>query len=76
MRVVYTAKFLRQFDAAPAEVLRAFRKQISLLVENLRHRAIHPSVQKNTMRHAISGKPGLQARGASTSESRMMFTRF
>jgi mRNA interferase RelE/StbE len=41
MRVVYTAKFLRQFDAAPAEVQRAFRKQVSLLVENLRHPSLH-----------------------------------
>lgn len=41
MRVVYTAKFLRQFDAAPAEVQRAFRKQVSLLVESLRHPSLH-----------------------------------
>jgi len=33
MRVIYAANFARQFDAVPAEVQRAFRKQVSLLVE-------------------------------------------
>jgi mRNA interferase RelE/StbE len=37
MRVIYSATFARQFDAAPVEVQRAFRQQVSLLVENLRH---------------------------------------
>jgi hypothetical protein len=37
MRVIYSANFARQFDAVPAEVQRAFRKQVSLLVEKLRH---------------------------------------
>jgi mRNA-degrading endonuclease RelE of RelBE toxin-antitoxin system len=40
MRVIYSANFARQFDAVPAEVQRAFRKQVSLLVENLRHPAL------------------------------------
>ncbi len=37
MRALYTARFIRQLDAAPAEVQRAFRKQLTLLLENLRH---------------------------------------
>jgi bifunctional DNA-binding transcriptional regulator/antitoxin component of YhaV-PrlF toxin-antitoxin module len=32
--------------------------------------------QRNMIRHAISGKPGLLARGGSISESRMTLTRF
>ena len=41
MRALYTAKFTRQLDAAPANVQRAFRKQLSILLQNLRH----PSLQ-------------------------------
>jgi mRNA-degrading endonuclease RelE of RelBE toxin-antitoxin system len=41
MRVIYSANFARQFDAVPAEVQRAFRKQVSLLVEKL----CHPSLR-------------------------------
>ncbi len=37
MRALYAARFVRQLDAAPAEVQRAFRKQLTLLLENLRH---------------------------------------
>lgn len=37
MRALYTAKFTRQLDAAPANVQRIFRKQLSLLLWNLRH---------------------------------------
>ncbi len=37
MRALYTAKFTRQFDASPANVQRAFRKQLPLLLQNLRH---------------------------------------
>jgi len=37
MRALYTARFIRQLDAAPAEVQRAFRKQLTLLLGNLRH---------------------------------------
>jgi len=37
MRALYTAKFTRQLDAAPANVQRAFRKQLPLFVHNLRH---------------------------------------
>jgi hypothetical protein len=36
-RAAYTAKFVRQLDAAPADVQRAFRKQLSLLLRDLRH---------------------------------------
>ena len=37
MRALYTAKFTRQLDAAPANVQRAFRKQLTFLVDDLRH---------------------------------------
>ncbi len=37
MRALYTAGFVRQLDAAPANIQRAFRKQLSLLLGNLRH---------------------------------------
>jgi plasmid maintenance system killer protein len=37
MRALYTAKFARQFDAAPVNVQRSFRKQMSFLLQNLRH---------------------------------------
>jgi hypothetical protein len=37
MRALYTAKFVGQLDAAPVEIQRAFHKQLSLLLEHLRH---------------------------------------
>jgi hypothetical protein len=37
MRVVYTRKFVRQFDAAPRAVQEPTRKQIAYLLQNLRH---------------------------------------
>ncbi len=37
MRALYSARFIRQLDAAPAEIQRAFRKQLSLLLHNLHH---------------------------------------
>jgi mRNA-degrading endonuclease RelE of RelBE toxin-antitoxin system len=37
MRALYTAKFTRQLDAAPPDIQRLFRKQLLLLLQNLRH---------------------------------------
>jgi hypothetical protein len=65
MRVIYSAKFARRFDAAPAEVQRAFRKQVSLLVENLRH----PSLRAKKYDQARDiWQARLQALGGSISE--------
>jgi mRNA-degrading endonuclease RelE of RelBE toxin-antitoxin system len=37
MTVRYSKQFLRRYAAAPAEVRKAFDKQIKLLLENLNH---------------------------------------
>ncbi len=37
MRVRYSQRFLRQYASAPAEVRKAFEKQIGFLLENLNH---------------------------------------
>lgn len=41
MKFLYSARFLKQYSAAPATVQKAFDKQLKLLLENLRH----PSLQ-------------------------------
>lgn len=37
MKLVFSPRFLKQYQAAPPEVQRAFDKQAKLLVQNLRH---------------------------------------
>ena len=41
MRALYTARFIRQLDDAPAEIRRAFSKQLTVLLQNLRHSSLH-----------------------------------
>lgn len=41
MRTDYSAFFLRQYHKAPEEIRQALRKQVSLLLENLRHPSLH-----------------------------------
>jgi hypothetical protein len=69
MRVIYAANFARQFDAVPAEVQRAFRKQVSLLVEKLRHPALRAKA-RDIWQARVTGS------WRSISESRMTLTRF
>ncbi|HVN64544.1 MAG TPA: hypothetical protein VMT58_07885 [Candidatus Binataceae bacterium] len=37
MRAAYSVQFVRQLDAAPARIKRAFAKQLVFLLDNLRH---------------------------------------
>lgn len=37
MKLLYSQHFLRSYNAAPAQIQRAFDKQASLLARNLRH---------------------------------------
>jgi mRNA interferase RelE/StbE len=37
MNVLYSPRFQTQYDQAPANVRKAFDKQVKLLVENVRH---------------------------------------
>jgi hypothetical protein len=37
MRLRYTERFLRSYEAAPSQVRRTFDKQVALLSANLRH---------------------------------------
>lgn len=41
MRVARTNHFLRSYHKAPADIRRAFDKQVVLLVENLHHPSLH-----------------------------------
>ncbi len=41
MKFLYSARFLKQYSAAPAPIQKAFDKQLKLLLENFRH----PSLQ-------------------------------
>jgi mRNA-degrading endonuclease RelE of RelBE toxin-antitoxin system len=41
MKFLYSARFLKQYGAAPAPIQKAFDKQLKLLLENFRH----PSLQ-------------------------------
>ena len=41
MTASYSSRFLKQYSAAPAPVRKAFDKQASLLIENLRHPSLH-----------------------------------
>ncbi len=40
MRARFTAKFVRQLDAAPLNVQRSFRKQLAFLADDLRHASL------------------------------------
>jgi hypothetical protein len=41
MTVARTNHFLRSYHKAPADIRRAFDKQVALLVENLKHPSLH-----------------------------------
>ena len=41
MRLRYSERFLRSYEAAPRNAQRAFDKQAKFLVENLRHPSLH-----------------------------------
>jgi mRNA-degrading endonuclease RelE of RelBE toxin-antitoxin system len=49
MRVRYSHRFLRQYASAPAEVRKAFDKQIGFLLENLNH----PSLRAKKYHEAL-----------------------
>ena len=40
MKLRYSPRFLRSYDAAPATIRKAFDKQVLLLLQNLRHPSI------------------------------------
>jgi mRNA-degrading endonuclease RelE of RelBE toxin-antitoxin system len=41
MDVIFTARFERPYQDAPAAIKRAFDKQLAFLLENLRHPSLH-----------------------------------
>ena len=49
MAVRYSKQFLRQYAAAPAEVRKAFDKQIKLLLENLNHPSLRAKKYDETV---------------------------
>jgi hypothetical protein len=53
MRVARTNHFLRSYHKAPADIRRAFDKQVALLVENLNHPSFTP---RSTTKHAAYGR--------------------
>jgi mRNA-degrading endonuclease RelE of RelBE toxin-antitoxin system len=41
MKIVYTAKFQKDYVASPADVRKAFDKQLRFLSQNLQHPSLH-----------------------------------
>ncbi len=49
MTIRYSQRFLRAYTAAPAEVRKAFDKQIRLLLENLNHPSLRAKKYDETL---------------------------
>ena len=55
MRLIHTARFEKDYSAAPTDVQRAFDKQERFLADNLQHPSLHA---KKYDESTACGKPG------------------
>jgi len=56
MRLLYTERFRRSYETAPAHIQRAFQKQTRFLLQNLRHTSLRTKkYDKNRWQARVDG---------------------
>jgi len=56
MRLLYTERFRRSYETAPAHIQRAFQKQTRFLLQNLRHPSLRTKkYDKNRWQARVDG---------------------